>query len=241
MQKNEKIDLRLFLEKLMKDRALCSKYEEFAGKIFYAITKNAFARAYTPKDIISNIICKLLTKTYNWKMYETSWESFIHARIKSEIINIVKHEQKFIPIALEDLINDFDEEDNIESKTKIIQELIQEPDFQYPDEEDEEETGIEEIKEILYALFKDSLYEFCVIDEILKSKKPRQIAAELGLSRREVRNTFMRIRRSLFKWCNENNHKALLNKLLKPVKKNNRKNNRRGGVGSKEEGVRGKE
>ena len=234
MHESEKIDLRLFLEKLMKNKSLCAEYEEFAGKIFYAITKNEYARAYTPFDMISNIICKLLTKTYNWKMHETSWNSFIHARIKSEIINIIKHEKNFIPTAIENLINDFDEEDKTESKAKIIQELMQEPDFQYPDEEDEEGIGIVEIKEILYTLFKDSLYELCVIDEILKNKKPREIAAELGLSRREVRNTFMRIRRSLIKWCTENNHRALLNKLLKPVKKNNRKNNRRGGTGSKE-------
>lgn len=228
MSDHKNNDLSLLLENFMKNKELITKYEKFAGKLLFSITKGEYARPFTSSDILSNIICKLLTNKYNWNSEKASFDAFMHARIKSEIINITKHERKFIPVPTEILEDDSNENDDDDCKTKMMDELVQEPDFMFPDEDNDEDVGTAELEEIIYSLFREAPVDFCVADELFKNKSPKDIASALGISVNEVRSTVMRIRRKLITWCKRNNHRPLLNKFLRPVKKNNRNNNHLG-------------
>jgi DNA-directed RNA polymerase specialized sigma24 family protein len=230
----ENKDLYSDLEILLKDRRTIIKYEKYAGQILFKRTKGDFARQYTASDIVANILAKLVTGSYNWNR-QYPFDTFMYLRIKTEVFNIVKHERHFIPISvdvfLENLDDNIDEEESGVHLT-IAEELVQEPDFINPDNDDDEELGLTELMEIAYQLFSDMPDEFCVVDEIFKNKRPREIAEELGISRQEVRNIAMRIKRALIIWGKKNKHKRLLRKLLRPVKKNKRRDNH---LGRKEE------
>ena len=233
----EKSELYSDLETLLKDRRTIVKYEKCARQILFKRTKNEFARQYTASDIVANIFSKLCIGSYHWN-HKFLFDTFMYLRIKTEVFNIVKHEIHYIPISLDKFLERLDEAaDSEERDNDLILEkgLVQEPDFINPDDDEEEELCMTELMDIAYVLFSNSPEEFCVLDEIFKNKKPREIAVELGISKQEVRNIALRIKRGLIIWGKKNNHRKLLKKILGPVKKNNRGNNRLGrkeGVGS---------
>jgi len=227
----ENKDLRLLLENLLKNRKTMAKYKKFAGKALFPFSKYKFIRSYTPSDIISNIIDRLLHGKYHWNCEKCSFDSFMFFRIKTEVQNIIRHERKVPIVPLDYLLSDpmanFASEEN-DMDFRLSQELTHKSDLIFLDEDDGQDICLLEFKDIACSLFSKSPVEFSVLNELFKGKKPKEIAARLGIPKREVRNTAMRIRRTLITWCKLNNHQALLKKLTRPPKKNNRHSNRFG-------------
>jgi len=208
-----------------------AKYKRFAWKSLYPITRGYYACAYTSWDIVANIFLKLLSGIYHWNCEKCSFDSFMFYRIKTEVQNITKHERRFYPVPLDNLLSDPAGDfrtDEMDMDLRITKELIIQNDSVCSDEEDGPKVCLLEFKEIVNSLFSNSPVEFCVLDELFKNRKPKEIAVKLGIPRREVRNTAMRIRRTLIKWCRKNNHQALLKELTRPAKRNKRHANRQG-------------
>jgi DNA-directed RNA polymerase specialized sigma24 family protein len=224
-------DLCLLISNLLKNKKQLNKYEKFAKKQLFKRTKNLFARHYTGADIIRNIFCKIISGAYHWDSEKLTFDKFMFLRIRTELFNIVKHEIHFIPIDIDSFIiewiTEYNEDENKDDNL-TIKEFVQEPDYNLIDQIKEDDFNMNDLMEMAYDLFYDSTLEFCVLDEIYQNRKPKEIAANLGISSQEVRNTVMRIRRRLIAWCKKNNHEKLLNKLLSPAKKNNRSSNNNG-------------
>jgi RNA polymerase sigma factor (sigma-70 family) len=226
----EKKDYNLLFANLLKNKKQLSKYEKFARKNLFRMTKDRFARFITSEDILQNIFTKLIDDKYHWNSEKYSFDKFMCSRILTELENLVKHEKNFIPVDINTFLSDQESvynDDTEYDKQLTREDFIIEPDLTSTDKK-EDEFDITDLMEAALDFFHDSEIEFFVLEEILKNKKPKEIAKSLGLTTREVRNATLRIRRKLIKWCQKKKHKELLKILLSPVKKNNRKGNHRG-------------
>jgi RNA polymerase sigma factor (sigma-70 family) len=166
------------------------------------MTKNEFARFITSEDILQNIFTKLIDNTYHWDSSKCSFDKFMYLRIRKEIKNLVKRESNFIPKDINSFTSDQESnynDDTIKDKSLTKEDFIAEPDLTSPDKKKEDEFDLTDLMEMALDLFRNSEIEFFVIEEILKNKKPREIAKSLGLTTREVRNTTLRIKRKLWR------------------------------------------
>jgi len=202
ISKPENKDYNLLIENLLRNKKQLSKYEKFARKLLFEMTKNEFARFITPEDILQNIFTKLIANIYHWDSSKCSFDKFMYFRIRTEVENTVKHECNFIPVDINSSKSDQKADNNdVTGKDKHLtkEDFIIEPDLTIPDKKEEDIFDMTDLMEMALDFFQNSEFEFFVIEEILKNKKPREIAKSLGLTTREVRNATLRIKRKLWR------------------------------------------
>jgi len=194
-------DLRDRIELLLSDKKQMQSFRTQTTRILKEKTNGKFARPYLTDDIIQIVVEKISTGTYHFKGDYCSLNTFFWNRIRTVLGNIITHEKQFNPVKINEGDSDFLDYDNDEiadDSTKYLtpEELITEPDF---DKFEEEDNSIDplEFTEIAFEIFKDSPEEFCVLDEMYKGYKPRQIAIHLGLSVTQIYNIRQRIKRAL--------------------------------------------
>jgi DNA-directed RNA polymerase specialized sigma24 family protein len=177
------------------------KLRTFTARILKLKTNYKFARPYCADDIINIVVDKIYSGKYNFNNSYCTLITFFFIRIRTVIANIITHEKQFIPAKIKECDSDFidfisDEitDDSVEYLTP--EEFIVQPDF---DEHEEDKNYIDpvEFTNIAFELFYDSPEEFCVLDEMYKGFKPRQIAEHLGLTVAQVYNIHQRIKRAL--------------------------------------------
>jgi hypothetical protein len=200
-------DLSSLLTDLLSNRKQMKKFRDFAEKFLKCRTNFDFARAYTPDDIISSIVEKILTGIYHWDKTNYTFIEFFWLRLRTFSENLIKHEKQFLPVR----INEYDSEcvnDDCEftytgDESNTPAEFIENS---FLDNKNEDNNYIDplEFTQKAFKLFSGIPEEYCVLDELYKGKKPREIAPCLGISVEEVFNIRKRIRRTLLLFYNPN-------------------------------------
>ena len=183
MAKTIRSDLNLLLAGLHSNKDLIRKFEVYAERLLYKRTKNEFALHVCPSDFVSSVTLKLLNGVINWDEEQCSLSCFYFRRIRTDVINLTRRESKFIPAPLErsGIINDYtgESDDNISEPPELIINPFEE-------NENNEQFDPVEFKEAALEIFKDYDEAYCVLDEMLKGLKPKEIARSLGLTENKV-------------------------------------------------------
>ena len=193
-------DLCLEIENLLSNNERLYKIRAYVRKFLKDNTRFEFARSYTPDDIINGVFEKILTGNYSWDKSVCTFDYLFWLRLKTYLGNIIKHEKwlKVVPLNDNDspYVNDdceymykdddavVDAEFMIESNQLNIEEM---------------NSCIDplELTRAAFEIFSDSPEEFCVLDELYKGKKPREIASYLGITVETFFNIRKRIKRTL--------------------------------------------
>ena len=183
MAKTNRSDLNVLLAGLHSNKDLIRKFEVYAERLLYKRTKNEFALHVCPSDFVSSVTLKLLNGTINWDEEQCSLSCFYFRRIRTDVINLTRRESKFIPTPLEksSVINDYTGEcdDNLFEPPELIINPFEE-------NENNEQFDPVEFREAALEIFNDSDEAYCVLDEMLKGLKPKEIARSLGLTENKV-------------------------------------------------------
>jgi hypothetical protein len=194
MKTNNPPDLGSLLSGIIDNPKLKKKLVNFANKLLFKRTKFIFARHLTPEDLLFNVTLKFLSGEIIWNQEKSTLIDFLFLRIRSEVANLVKKEQKFIPVPL-DISETVDEDiDGNERVLPTAKELIIYP---FEDELDEDIIDPLEFKKHADKIFQNSPEEFCVFDEMFKGHQPRHIASTLGITENDVYNIKKRVVRVL--------------------------------------------
>lgn len=183
MAKTIRSDLNLLLAGLHSNKDLIRKFEVYAEHLLYNRTKNKFAQYVCPSDFVSSVTLKLLYGIIHWDEDQCSLSCFYFRRIRTDVINLTRKESKFVPAPLEtsEIINDYTGEpgDNLSEHPEFII---------TPFEENDDKVQFDPLvfQEAAYEIFKDSDESYCVLDEMLKGLKPKEIARSLGLTENKV-------------------------------------------------------
>jgi DNA-directed RNA polymerase specialized sigma24 family protein len=195
-------DLYCCLDKLLSNRKQMLKLQNHAARLLEDKTQGLFARPFLAGDIVNTVFEKILYKKYHWDKNNCSLHAFIWNRISTHCFNIIKHEGKFLPVEIKEHNADYNDYDDFTSESPeppTPEELLIESDYENSDKNDNYIDPLEFTK-TAFELFKDSPEEFCVLDEMYKGFKPRQIAEHLGLNVTQVYNIRQRIKRTLLNY-----------------------------------------
>jgi hypothetical protein len=194
METNKPSDVGSLLSAIINNPKLKKKLVNYADNLLFKRSKYKYARHLTPEDILFNVTFKFLSGEIIWNQSKSSLINFLFFRIRSEVSNLIKKENKFIPVAFETLEYTEVDDDGNETASIVPVELIINPsEFELNDDS----IDPLKFKDLAYDLFRDSVEEFCVIDEMLKGQQPRQIASTLGITEDEVYKIKKRIVRGL--------------------------------------------
>ena len=194
MKTNNSSDLGSLLSGIIDNPKLKKKLVNYANKLLFKRTRYIFARHLTPEDILFNVTLKFLSGEIIWNQKKSTLIDFLFQRIRSEVANLVKKEQKFIPVPLEELERIEEDIDGNETVLPVPREFIINP---FEDELNEDIIDPLEFKKHADKIFKDSPEEFCVFDEMFKGHQPRHIASKLGITENDVYNIKKRVVRVL--------------------------------------------
>jgi len=208
MPDNNRSDLSALISSLLQDKNLKRKLEAFTDRLLRKRTKYKFARHLCPSDLISSITLKLLEGDIHWDPEISSLDSFYYIRIRTEIFNLIKKEKKFLPVPLDNLEkesdNDDEVEDEVEDEISLPEQFITNP---FEEIYDEEEYDPLVFTKISFELLQDSPEEYLVLDAIYNGLQTKDISLDLGLTKDEVHNIKRRIKRIMWAWIKRNKKK----------------------------------
>ena len=204
MPDNNRSDLSALISSLLQDKNLKRKLIAFTDRHLRKRTKYKFARHLRPSDLISSITLKLLDGDIHWDSKVCTLDSFYYIRIRTEIYNLIKKEKKFLPVPLDYLEKESDNDNEVEDEISLPEQFII-----YPFEEiyDEEEYDPLVFTKISFELLQDSPEEYLVLDAIYNGLQTKDISLDLGLTKDEVHNIKRRIKRIMRTWIKRNKKK----------------------------------
>jgi len=204
MPANNGSDLSALISSLLQDKNLISKLEAFTDRLLRKRTKYKFARHLCPSDLISSVTLKLLEGDIHWDPEISSLDSFYYIRIRTEIFNLIKKEKKFLPVPLDNLEKESDNDDGVEDEISLPEQFITNP---FEEIFDEEEYDPLVFTKISFELLRDSPEEYLVLDAIYNGLQTKDISFDLGLTKDEVHNIKRRIQRIMRTWIKRNKKK----------------------------------